>query len=60
VQRHGRAGRAQRFGHMLELRLAVGLGRHVLGADASINRVGMTEDGHLVAVCSAARAGRPS
>jgi hypothetical protein len=51
---------AQRFGHVLELRLAVGLGRHLLDADASVNSVELTEDGHLVAVCSAAGAGRPS
>ena len=49
---------AQRFGHVLERRLAVGLGRHLLDADASVNSAELTEDGHLVAVCSAAGAGR--
>jgi hypothetical protein len=51
---------AQRFGHVLEPGLAVGLGTHVRGADVSVNSVDMTEDGHLVAVCSAASAGKPS
>ncbi len=42
-------------------RLAVGLGTHVLGgADASANSIDIADGGQLVAVCSAATAGRPS
>jgi len=41
---------ARRFGQVVEPRLAVGLGTRVLGADASVNSVELTEDGHLVAV----------
>src|SRR6266568_3397318 len=51
---------AQRLGHVVEPRLAVGLATPVLDGDASVNSVELTEGGHLLAVCSAASAGRPS
>jgi hypothetical protein len=37
---------AQRFGHVVEPRVAVGLCTPVLGGGASVNSVGVTEDGH--------------